>query len=300
MYKWFGLSLSDFFAEKSDAPVTLEKIKKAEIDIIGLSLYFDKSFVETTFYDGVKSFYEFYQKILKKTDALYLIKSVKSLENKPDGKIGFFYSIEGFECFRTPEDFDEFYDLGVRAFGFTWTYDNRYACGRASKNDVGITKLGRKVIDKMNKKKRLIIDIAHLSEQSVKDLDKYYRGMIVTTHGNARGAYHTSHNLTDEEIQIIVNRGGVVSLMPLVNDVGPTGTFEELYQHLDYIANKWGLDYVAFSSDIYPDPQYRFCHDYKDILIIKHLYDYLLTRLSKKEVKKVMYDNWIRILASSL
>lgn len=300
MYKYFGYSLDEFFAEDSDAPVTLSKIRKANIDIVGLSLYFDKHFVKTSFYDGVKEFYHFYQKLLSKTDKFYLIKSSKDLKNKPKNKIGFFYSIEGFECFRTANDFDEFYEMGVRSFGFTWAFENKYAHGRHSKNDRGITTLGRQIIKKMNKKKKLIVDIAHLSEQSVKDLGRYYSGMIVTSHCNVRSVYNTPQNLKDEEIQIIVDRDGVVSLFPLVGDTGPRGTFEELYKHFDYVVSKWGIDYVNFASDIYPAAEYSFLHDHKDILILKHLQEFLLRKLSREEVKKVMYKNWIRVLKSSL
>lgn len=298
IYKYFGYSLSEFFAKNSNAPVTLSKIRKTNIDIVGFSLYFDKHFVKTSFYDGVKEFYRFYQKLLSKTDKFYLIKSSKDLKNKPKNKIGFFYSIEGFECFRIPDDFDEFYKIGVRSFGFTWDFDNKYACGRYSKNDKGITRLGRQVIKKMNRKKKIIVDIAHLSEQSIRDLDRYYSGMIVTTHSNVRSIYNTLHNLKDDEIQIIVDRGGIVSLFPLVSDTGGRGTFEELYEHFDYIVNKWGIDYVGFASDIYPAPEYPFLHDYKDILVLKHLQEFFSRRLSKKELEKVMYKNWIRVLLS--
>lgn len=300
IYKYFGHSLDDFFDKNCDAPVTLPKLRQVNIDVIGLSLYFDKSFVKTNFYDGVKDFYNFYQELWSKTDKLHLIKSFRDLTNKPDDRIGFFYSIEGVECFRTPEDFDEFYDMGVRVFGLTWDYENKYAHGRKSKHDQGITNLGKQVIERMNRKERLIIDIAHLSEQSVKDLGRYCNGMIVSTHTNTKAICNTRQNLKDKEIQIIVDRGGVVSLFPLSEDTGPRGTFDELFSHFEHIASKWGIDYVAFSSDIYPSPEYPFCHGYKDILIMKHLQEYLLTKLSKKEVGKVMYENWIRVLKRAL
>jgi membrane dipeptidase len=93
---------------------------------------------------------------------------------KPEGKLGYFYTIEGFECLRTPNDFDEFYDLGVRSFGFTWSFDNEYACGRHTKNDRGLTTKGLEVVEHMKAKEKLIVDIAHLSEQSVQDCCKSY------------------------------------------------------------------------------------------------------------------------------
>ncbi|MBN2016359.1 membrane dipeptidase [Candidatus Dojkabacteria bacterium] len=299
MYACFNYKYTDFLDEKSDAPVTLKKLQDADIDIVGFSLYFDKSLLKTTFYDGVKGFYDFYQKILRKTDKLHRISSKDDLENKSEECIGFIYSIEGFECFRTLEDFDEFYNLGVRVFGFTWDYVNDYAYARKVEEDEGLTVKGKLLVKKMNER-RLILDIAHLSENSVKDLDRYFKGTIVSTHSNVRKVCDKNHNLTDDEINIIVERDGVVSLFPIVADTGGKGTFEDLYRHVEYIAGKWGDNYVAFSSDIYPLPEYPFIGDHKDILIMKSLKDFLLTKCSREEVKKIMYDNWLRVLRNSL
>lgn len=290
----------EFYRENSPAWATLPKLKATGIDVIGLTLYFDESFVKTNFYDGVKDFYHFYQELLSAGDEMYQIKEAVDFTHKPKGDIGFFYSIEGFECLRTPEDFNEFYDLGVRSFGFTWSYENQYACGRHSKHDFGLTTQGRRVIDLMNTQAKLIVDIAHLSEKSVRDVEKKWPSMIVTTHGNARSIFDTTHNLSDDEISIIVERNGVVSLFPLSEDTGSKGTFDELYEHLDYIASKWGLEYVGFSSDIYPLPEYPFIHNAQDILVGKKWSDYLLTKMSRNEVEQVMWGNWARVLASAL
>ena len=240
-YKLNGWGVDDFNGENSSAWVTLPKLKQCGVEVIGLTLYFDESFLKTNYHDGVKSFYEFYQQLLGNNDGLVPIKIAKDLTTKPADKIGYFYTIEGFECLREPNDFDEFYSLGVRSFGLTWSFDNSYACGRHTKNDRGLTKQGLEVIGKMKQKQKLIVDIAHLSEQSVKDLDKSWPGMMVTTHGNCRSIYKTKHNLADDEIQIIVDRGGVVSLFPLTEDTGPRASFDDLYKHLDYIAGKVGL-----------------------------------------------------------
>jgi microsomal dipeptidase-like Zn-dependent dipeptidase len=54
--------------------------------------------------------------------------------------------------------------------------------------------------------RNLVVDIAHLSEKSIKDLDKIYNGIIINSHANVNNIYNSSQNLFDNEIQIIVDR----------------------------------------------------------------------------------------------
>lgn len=301
MYKYFQYSLDDFFVPGSAAPISLEKLFQAGIEIVGATLYVDECFTKSTsVYDGAMEYLSFYKRMMSQTDRLQLIRSSVDLVSKPPGTIGFIITLEGFECCRTRDDFDLFYDHGARIFGFTWNNDNQYACGRDTTNEQGMTAEGLSVIRMMNERKKLIVDIAHLSEQSVRDLDQNFNGMIVATHANSRSIFDSVRNLTDDEIQIVVDRGGVIGLFPLVEFTGPHGTFDDLYRHFEYIASKWGLEYVGFTSDLYPIPEIPFLHGYDDILIMKHLSDYLSKKLPQDEVEMVLHGNWFRVLEGSL
>ncbi len=297
MYKFFGYSKEDFFSSK-DIPVTLSKLKKAGVRVLGTTLYFDEEFLKDSYYDGVLSFYHWYKELFSMTDEIYEIERAADIDPDLD-KIATLYSIEGVECFRTLDDFYEFYDLGVRLFGLTWEERNAYACGRHTEDDTGLSAKGSELMRLMSKED-LILDIAHLSENSVKDAAANFDGMIVTTHGNCRSVYETTHNITDEEIDIIVERGGVVSLFPLSEDTGCEGTFEEFFAHVEYMADKWGEDYVAFSSDIYPMEEYPFLGDCKDVLVLNRIEEMLVDRVGKAAVEKLMYGNWMRVLREAL
>lgn len=290
----------EFYKHNSSAWATLPKLKKAGVDFVWLSLYFDEGQKRTSFYDGVISYYKFYQEIINSGKGLKLIQTAEEFSNKTDSEIGFFYSVEGLECIRKPEDFLELYDLGVRSFGFSWDNGNEYCSGRHSKEDTGISKKGLELIKLMGEKEKLIIDIAHLSSLSIQELAENWDGMIVTTHSNSRKTWDHPHNLTDEEISLIVERGGVIGLFPFTEAVGPNNNFDDLYRHLEYIASKWGIDFVGFSSDIYPLPEYLFLNNAKDVMISKDWNDYLLEKMSRREVEKIMYKNWERVINLSL
>lgn len=299
MYAYFSYTEDEFFRHESEAPVTLNKIRSANIDVVGLSLYYDSSLVKTSFYDGVKSFVHYYNRILGRTDDWHQIINADDLRSRPNDKIGYLFTIEGFDCFRDAADFEEFYDLGVRIFAPTWDNDNIFACGRKSRDDQGLTTKGKDLIKFMNSRK-LLMDITHASKNTIGDLRDDWEGMMIATHSNVNSVHSNIHNLSDDEIQAVVVRDGVVGLLPLNECTGDKGTFEELYRHVDYIASRWGLDYVGFSSDIYPMDEYPFNHGYKDIEIMRHLAEYLLTRMSEAQVKQVMHDNWNRVLVNSL
>jgi microsomal dipeptidase-like Zn-dependent dipeptidase len=297
MHKFFGYSKDDFFSNK-DIPVTLSKLKKAGVQVLGTTLYFDEESLKNSYYEGVRGFYDWYKELFSMTDEMYEIERAADIDKNSD-KIATLYTIEGVECFRMLDDFYEFYELGVRLFGLTWEERNDYACGRHTKDDTGLSAKGVELMRLMSQED-LILDIAHLSENSVKGAAADFEGMIVTTHGNCRSVYETRHNITDYEIEIIVERGGVVSLFPLSEDTGHEGTFEEFFAHVEYIADRWGEDYVAFSSDIYPMEEYPFLGDCKDVLILNRIEEMLVDRVGAAMAEKLLYGNWMRVLGEAL
>lgn len=184
--------------------------------------------------------------------------------------------------------------------GMTWDNGNIFASGiMDNDDDHGITPLGMKILKKI-KKQKIIMDISHLSKKSIYDLGNNFNGMIVRSHGNVKTVWNARRSLEDDQIQMIVERKGVVGLLPLVSSIGPDGTFEELYKHFEYIVSRWGNDYVTFSSGIYPIPEYPFIEGFKDIKIMKALQDFLLTKISEEDVYKIMFQNWERVIRSSL
>lgn len=297
LYKCFKYESADFYSDK-DIIVNLKKLKEANVKVLGSTLYFDEEYLQTDYFDGVKSYYDWYEKLFSYTNEIYKIQSYEDINTKSD-KIGSIYTIEGFQCLRTPEDFDYFYDLGVRMFGMTWSGNNDYASGRHGDQDFGISDKGLDVLRMMNNKK-LIIDIAHLGENAVVTLGESFQGMIVTTHGNARSVHNSQHNLKDSEIDLIVDRGGVVSLFPLTEDTGGSGKIEDLLKHVEYIINKWGDDYVAISSDIFPLPEYPFLGNAKDVLVINDIEDAMIKRFGPDLTEKVFFRNWMRVLEKAL
>lgn len=299
IYDEFKIPLNDFFSHRKDIPVTLQMLNDTETTIVGFTLFMDPNLIKTNMFDGVMKYHAFYKELLSKTNELIQIKNKNDLETLPSNKVGLFYSIEGFECFRDENDFETFYDLGVRSFGLTWESANAYATGNGSPSDFGITSKGKELLKRMSRN-RLIVDTAHLSDLSFKDLDKYFDGIIVNTHANAKSVVDLPHNLSDDQIQIIVDHEGLICLLPTKDEVGGNGTFDDWYKHLDYIASTWGVERVALCSDIFPLPEYPFVNNAQNMTVIKDFQNYLLKKLDIETVKKISHDNFFNLLKRSL
>ncbi|PIZ45012.1 hypothetical protein CO180_00500 [candidate division WWE3 bacterium CG_4_9_14_3_um_filter_41_6] len=201
-----------------------------------------------------------------------------------------------FDEFKIPiDDFYHFYKLGVRSFGLSWEDKNEYVSGNSALSDEGVSAKGRDMLRIMGTKK-LMVDTAHLGDRSFRDLDRLFEGVIVNTHANVRTITDSKHNLTDDQIQIIVDHGGIVCVFPIKEDVGGNATFDDWYKHVDYIASKWGVEYVGLCSDIFPLPEYPFVNDAQNMTVLKDFQMYLLTRLDPILVQKISHDNFYNVL----
>jgi microsomal dipeptidase-like Zn-dependent dipeptidase len=122
----------------------------------------------------------------------------------------------------------------------------------------------------------------------------------VNTHANARAIVNLPHNLSDDQIQMIVDHDGLICLLPIKDEVGGEGTFDDLYKHLDYIASTWGVERVALCSDIFPLPEYPFVNDAQNMTVLKDFQNYLLSRLDAETVQKISHGNFYNVLRRSL
>jgi len=292
LYNSFDLNSKDFFGSSKDIPVSYDQLLTSGVDIVNFTLYYYNFKNEDECYNGVKQYLDFYRNILEDVDKFRCIKNLNDLKFQ---WIKYFHSLEWFECIRDEKDFEEFYDLWIKIYGPTRHYKNKYGSGRWDTIDDWLSLQWKQLISKFNDK-NLVVDIAHLSRKSVQDLEKIYKWVIINSHANVWNIFNDEQNLLDEEIQIIVDRWWIIWLFPFQKSVWKQGTFDEFYRHLDYILQKWGDDNIVFASDMYPLPEFPFLNNYKNIEIWKAWIEFLLNKLSKNTVEKIMYKNWFKFL----
>lgn len=174
--------------------------------------------------------------------------------------VGILYLMEGADGIRSPHELSEWWDLGLRMIGLAWA-GTRY-CGGT--NEPGsLTDDGRNLISAMAEY-NFILDLSHMDEAAaVESLDRY-EGPIMASHANCaalmRGS-DTNRHLPDRVIRGIIEREGVIGLIPLNTFLKPgwnrkSGSRREevpldaLIAHIDHICQIAGnAGHAAIGSD---------------------------------------------------
>lgn len=171
------------------------------------------------------------------------------------GKITSFVSIEGAGAFAADiTQIDRFIERGVRLIGPVHAKNNKLASSATGDAvDFGFTEVGQKFCERVYTAGALI-DVSHLSDKGFDELlpiAKKYNAPIVATHSNARAIAKHPRNLTDAELRIIGETGGVAGLnfhSPFVS--GKTeATLDDVLKQLEHMVRVAGIDHVAIGSD---------------------------------------------------
>lgn len=143
------------------------------------------------------------------------------------------------------------YDRGVRILTLTWNAPNEIASGAFS--DGGLTEFGKEVVKKCEKLK-MVIDVSHLNRQSFFEVAENTSQPFIASHSNAdivNNEFGRKRNLTDEQIEIIKNRGGLIGLNFCKDffEVDNKSGIDSLKVHLDYLLEKGCENVISFGTD---------------------------------------------------
>jgi membrane dipeptidase len=145
-----------------------------------------------------------------------------------------------------------YYDLGARYLTITWNNSTSWAVSAQDTQSatVGLNAFGQQVIRTMDSL-GMLIDVAHTGIKTIKDILAITKNPIIDTHAGARALYNHYRNLTNEQLDSIGARGGVVGVVFYPSFLSATGraTIDSVVRHIDYIRNRIGVDHVAIGSD---------------------------------------------------
>lgn len=232
-------------------------------------------------------------------------KIVQILEKKDldkvlnEKKIGVVLTIEnGSAISGKIENVDKLYERGIRVMSVTWNEDNDLGCGALTKNDRGLTELGKKYIKKLDERK-ILIDVSHSSERTFWDITKCTNNTIVATHSCVYSICKHPRNLKDEQIIEIANRGGIIGICfasQFLNELGSSNS-KDIVKHIKYIKDLVGIEYIGLGSDFDGVDLNKMPLDIRGVKDI----DKIITEMKKEgfseaEVNKVLGENWLRVL----
>jgi membrane dipeptidase len=181
-----------------------------------------------------------------------LVRTQADLDEVEAGeRIGLVLSIEGAEPFGLdPGMADVYWELGVRLVGLTWNRRNAFADGAAETPTGGLSALGFELVDRLAAL-GIAIDLAHASERTFEEvLARAGDAPVLVSHAGCRALVDTPRNVSDDQLRMIAERGGVLGLMALPLVIDPDGaTIDQLIDHLDHAVSVAGIEAVALGGD---------------------------------------------------
>ncbi|HCW76317.1 MAG TPA: hypothetical protein DHU63_07245 [Candidatus Marinimicrobia bacterium] len=178
----------------------------------------------------------------------------QALTLNDSGKIAGVFGVEGGHSIENSlENIQTLYDLGMRYMTITWNNSTDWAVSAQDERSttVGLSEFGRQVIQMLDTL-GVIIDVSHVGIQTINDILQETTHPIIASHSGVRALRDHYRNLYDDQIQAIANSGGVIGIVFYDYFLDYSGAFvsvSTVIEHIDYIVNLVGIDYVAIGSD---------------------------------------------------
>jgi membrane dipeptidase len=210
---------------------------------------------------------------------------------KRQGKVASFIAVEsGIGIGDRLEMIDIFHALGVRYMTLCHneTLDWVDSATDAPRHG-GLTDFGRDVVRRMNRV-GMLVDLSHTTPEAMHAALDVATAPVAITHANARALCDHPRNVADDVLPRIRANGGIVMATfvptfidqrirdwykplqrhgkaPLDEDIGPSidakrraagppprATLDRFCDHVEYLAQKAGIDHVGIGSDFYGGP----------------------------------------------
>lgn len=240
-------------------------------------------------------------------DFLKVIKEPKDFKNIDNTKeFGIILGIEGLAGIGKNIDFlYQLERIGIRHIGLTWNEENEIATGQKGDENRGLTNLGKNAIKIMNDLK-IMIDLSHCNDKSFWDTVKHTQKPIMVSHSNSRTLCPSLRNLTDDQLQAVKELGGIVGMNAYHGFVkqleNEKATLDMFLDHLEYTANKVGIDKVGFGFD-FSDYYKKENLNEGDLINLRDARDLnnIVVALKKRgfhqeDIDKVCYKNFISFM----
>jgi len=187
----------------------------------------------------------------RNSDVFSLVGTAADIDHaKAKHKIAVIMGLQNAEQFREAKDVKDFYQLGLRCAQLTYNTQNLIGSGSTERVDGGISDFGIEIIKAMNAV-GMLIDVSHSGDQTTLDAIELSPRPIAFTHSNCRALNNHPRLKTDEAIQKLARKGGVMGITGVrnfVKDREPT-TVEDIVDHIDHVVKLVGIEHVGIGTD---------------------------------------------------
>ncbi|WP_339613715.1 membrane dipeptidase [uncultured Rubinisphaera sp.] len=225
-------------------------------------------------------------------------------------KVGVIISMEGADPILNPAQLEEWHQQGLRAIGPAHYGHSHYAGGTAV--DGPLTQDGRELLKAMERLK-MGLDVTHLCDRSMEEAFELFGGTIWASHHNSRTLVPNDRQLSDEQMQKLIHRDGVIGTACdawmlrtgwTIGKTTPEGlTLEAIVDHIDHVCQMAGnADHAALGSDL--DGGFgteQTPEDLKSIADLQRIGELLDQRgYDSNDIEQIFSLNWLRLFRKVL
>jgi membrane dipeptidase len=297
----------------------LPELEAGGIGVVGAAIYVEDRYLpEMGLRVGVDQIACLYAEVERSERFAICRTNDEIVRAREAGKIALLITMEGVEPLG--EDLNllrVFYELGVRAIGLTHARRNAAGSGGIFKpsgsSGDGLTNFGRDLIRECERL-GILVDLAHINPKGFEEIVDLTTKPLIVSHTNARKFYDIERNISDEQIKIVGQRGGVVGVNAiLVSANKEKATIDHYVDHIEHVIALIGIDHVGIGFDFC---EYLFQQLPPSVIkelaaklttphfipdLTNHSHARNVTRkliergFTDEQIEKILFRNWMRI-----
>jgi membrane dipeptidase len=302
----------------------LDDLAAGDIAVAGVALYLEDRYLpEMGLRVALDQIARLYLEV-DGSDRFAVCRTISEIRRaREQGKIAFLLTMEGVEPLGGDIDLLRvFYELGLRSLCLTHVRRNAAADGalfvRSGSPTGGLSAFGRDLIRECERL-GIIVDLAHISPAGFNDIMELVTRPPIISHTNARKYFDIERNVTDDQIRMIGERGGVIGINAvLVSPKKEEATLDRYIDHIEHVRDLIGIEGVGIGFDFFEFIyrqwseaeqiafQNKFTHAHFVPDLGKHSDSRGLTRrliergFTDDEIEAVLFGNWMRIFEAWL
>ena len=147
------------------------------------------------------------------SDALAFVETVDDITRaKEAGRLAIGFHFQGAGPLANDVDLiPVFYALGMRHMILSYNQRNRFCDGCNEPNDGGLSRLGMRAVDELNRV-GMILDCSHLSYLSSMQIIERSSAPVIFSHSNAAAVLPSYRNIKDDQIIACANKDGLIGI----------------------------------------------------------------------------------------
>lgn len=231
--------------------------------------------------------------------ALHATRAADVRRAKAEGKVALVLTMEGAEALGGDlATLRVCHRLGLRFLGLTWNHRNQAADGWAERRTGGgLTEFGVALVKECNRL-GIVLDLAHLAAAGVRDVLELSEAPVVVTHGNCHALWPQFRNLTDDQLEGVAAKGGVVGVTAVPSFLGEDekrAPLSLMLDHVDHMMKVMGEDHVGLGMDFDGVRDSRVI-DLEDASKLPNFTAALVERgYSEPTIRKILGENFLRV-----